>query len=363
MFFIAWPAQTVNAESQSLYKKIVENVRDPIFILDAQRQIMFANNAARLQFGLQLEGQSFVRIIRNPACLEAIDEVLYGAESRSLQITVENQYRTVYDVTIVSLDGGDGGKQVMVGLSDISHIHEAEQMRSDFVANVSHELRSPLTSLNGFIETLQGPAKGDLEASERFLALMAGEAQRMVRLISDLLSLSKVEANQRIRPEGVVNLVPVLQRLLKMLAGLAEKERKTVELEVPDEPVKVLGSEDELTQVFQNLVENAMKYGRPDSTVRLKVELSDNEPGIRGKAVSVTVIDQGEGIAREHIPRLTERFYRVDTHRSRDKGGTGLGLAIVKHIVGRHRGRLRIDSEPGVGSRFRVVLPATDASR
>lgn len=148
-----------------------------------------------------------------------------------------------------------------------------------------------------------------------------------------------------------------------MLAGLAEKERKTVELEVPDEPVKVLGSEDELTQVFQNLVENAMKYGRPDSTVRLKVELSDNEPGIRGKAVSVTVIDQGEGIAREHIPRLTERFYRVDTHRSRDKGGTGLGLAIVKHIVGRHRGRLRIDSEPGVGSRFRVVLPATDASR
>ncbi|MCO5133179.1 MAG: ATP-binding protein [Phyllobacteriaceae bacterium] len=353
----------MNAESQSLYKKIVENVRDPIFILDAQRQIMFANNAARLQFGLQLEGQSFVRIIRNPACLEAIDEVLYGAESRSLQITVENQYRTVYDVTIVSLDGGDGGKQVMVGLSDISHIHEAEQMRSDFVANVSHELRSPLTSLNGFIETLQGPAKGDLEASERFLALMAGEAQRMVRLISDLLSLSKVEANQRIRPEGVVNLVPVLQRLLKMLAGLAEKERKTVELEVPDEPVKVLGSEDELTQVFQNLVENAMKYGRPDSTVRLKVELSDNEPGIRGKAVSVTVIDQGEGIAREHIPRLTERFYRVDTHRSRDKGGTGLGLAIVKHIVGRHRGRLRIDSEPGVGSRFRVVLPATDASR
>ena len=131
----------MNAESQSLYKKIVENVRDPIFILDAQRQIMFANNAARLQFGLQLEGQSFVRIIRNPACLEAIDEVLYGAESRSLQITVENQYRTVYDVTIVSLDGGDGGKQVMVGLSDISHIHEAEQMRSDFVANVSHELR------------------------------------------------------------------------------------------------------------------------------------------------------------------------------------------------------------------------------
>ena len=350
----------MTVEPQSLYRKIVENVRDPIFILDAQRQILFANNAAKLQFGQELEGQSFVRTIRNPACLEAIDEVLYGAESRSLQITIESQYRIVYDVTIVSLEGGNGDKQVMVGLSDISHIHEAEQMRSDFVANVSHELRSPLTSLTGFIETLQGPAKGDLEATERFLALMAGEAQRMVRLISDLLSLSKVEANQRIRPEGVVDIIPVLQRLLKMLAGLAEKERKTVELEVPDEPVRVAGSEDELTQVFQNLVENAIKYGRANSTVRLKVELSEREPGIRGKAVTVAVIDQGEGIAREHIPRLTERFYRVDTHRSRDKGGTGLGLAIVKHIVGRHRGRLRIDSEPGVGSQFRVVLPVTE---
>lgn len=353
----------MTAEPQSLYRKIVENVRDPIFILDAQRQILFANHAAGLQFGAGLEGQSFVRVIRNPACLEAIDEVLFGAESRSLQISVESQYRIVYDVTIVRLDEDkDGGKQVMVGLSDISHIFEAEQMRSDFVANVSHELRSPLTSLNGFIETLQGPAKGDMEATERFLALMAGEAQRMVRLISDLLSLSKVEANQRVRPEGVVNVTLVLQRLLKTLAGLAEKERKTVELEVSDQTARVLGSEDELTQVFQNLIENAIKYGRPDSTIRVKVGWSDNESGIRGKAVTVTVIDQGEGIAREHIPRLTERFYRVDTHRSRDKGGTGLGLAIVKHIVGRHRGRLRIDSDPGIGSQFRVVLPAAGKS-
>ena len=207
-------------------------------------------------------------------------------------------------------------------------------------------------------ETLRGPARDDPAASERFLSLMETEAQRMVRLIQDLLSLSKVEANQRIRPEDEVDVVSVVRRLLRTLAGLAEREGKALKLDATTEVAPVTGSDDELTQVFQNLIENAIKYGRADSTVTVRIDWLDKAMGMSGPAVSVTVIDQGEGIPREHIPRLTERFYRVDTHRSRDKGGTGLGLAIVKHIIGRHRGRLQIESEANIGSRFRVLLPA-----
>ncbi|MCB1386509.1 MAG: PAS domain-containing protein [Nitratireductor sp.] len=337
----------------------MENVRDAIFVIDDERRILFANAAAARQFGGDRTGLSFVRVVRNPAVLEAIEAVLSGAATRKVQFVQEGQYRIFYDVTIAAIaDAAGNPTRAMVGLADISHIHEAEQMRSDFVANVSHELRSPLTSLAGFIETLRGPARDDPAASERFLSLMETEAQRMVRLIQDLLSLSKVEANQRIRPEDEVDVVSVVRRLLRTLAGLAEREGKALKLDATTEVAPVTGSDDELTQVFQNLIENAIKYGRADSTVTVRIDWLDKAMGMSGPAVSVTVIDQGEGIPREHIPRLTERFYRVDTHRSRDKGGTGLGLAIVKHIIGRHRGRLQIESEANIGSRFRVLLPA-----
>ena len=245
----------------------------------------------------------------------------------------------------------------MVSLRDISDLKEAEQIRTDFVANVSHELRSPLTALSGFIETLSNDPQLETDARSRFLDLMDMEAGRMVRLIDDLLSLSRVEAHQRQKPRGKVDLKTLLSRIISSVQPQAEKEKKQLKLVADNTDKTVAGDIDELTQVFQNLIENAIKYGRRNSTITISVLSDQKVPYVNGLASTVVVEDQGEGFSAHHIPRLTERFYRVDSHRSRNKGGTGLGLAIVKHIVTRHRGRLKIESEPGTGSRFSVSLP------
>jgi two-component system phosphate regulon sensor histidine kinase PhoR len=225
-------------------------------------------------------------------------------------------------------------------------------MRRDFVANVSHELRTPLTALMGFIETLKHAAKDDPRAREMFLGIMEHEAGRMNRLVRDLLQLSRVEAEERIRPKDEVELRALLVGVISSLQGLAERAGGRVEL--AGDPFTVPGDADQLVQVFTNLIENALKYGKAGQVVRVSLTPEDT---VRGPAVKVEVADEGEGIDPVHLPRLTERFYRVDSHRSREMGGTGLGLAIVKHIVSRHRGFLRIESEPGEGSRFSVVLP------
>jgi two-component system phosphate regulon sensor histidine kinase PhoR len=236
-------------------------------------------------------------------------------------------------------------------------MEEAFQMRRDFVANVSHELRTPLTALMGFIETLLGAARDDAEARERFLAIMAREAGRMNRLVGDLLSLGRVEAEERVRPTSPVDLTGLVRSVIHSLAPLAEAERTEIETVFPATTIVVPGDSDQLAQVVSNLLENAIKYSRPDTTVKVSLAEDSNHPMLRQDAIVFTVEDQGEGIEATHIPRLTERFYRIDTHRSREMGGTGLGLAIVKHIVNRHRGRLRITSEHGKGSRFSVILP------
>lgn len=230
-------------------------------------------------------------------------------------------------------------------------------MRRDFVANVSHELRSPLTVLSGFIETLQGPARDDASARERFLAIMAQEARRMNRLVSDLLSLSRLEANERIRPRERVVPAEVLRATVAALRPLIEDSGIQLEIDDATAEASVPGDRDQLVQVFHNLVENAIKYGGAGGRVTVTLRTHPRWPGILGEALSVCVADAGEGVDPIHLPRLTERFYRVDSHRSRQMGGTGLGLAIVKHIVNRHRGRLAIDSERGRGSRFTVILP------
>jgi two-component system phosphate regulon sensor histidine kinase PhoR len=245
---------------------------------------------------------------------------------------------------------GDG--LVLCVFRDVTEEEKAGAMRRDFVANVSHELRTPLTALMGFIETLKHAAKDDPKAREMFLGIMEHEAGRMNRLVRDLLQLSRVEAEERVRPRDEVELRSLLDSVISSLSGLAEREGDRVELS--GDPATVPGDHDQLTQVFTNLIENALKYGKAGQVVRVSLTPEDT---VRGPAVRVEVADEGEGIDPVHLPRLTERFYRVDSHRSREMGGTGLGLAIVKHIVSRHRGWLRIESEPGEGSRFQVVLP------
>jgi two-component system phosphate regulon sensor histidine kinase PhoR len=246
----------------------------------------------------------------------------------------------------------DGGRAVVV-LSDRTRERAVERMRADFVANVSHELRTPLTSLIGFIDTLRGPAADDPPAQQRFLGIMAEQAGRMNRLIDDLLSLSRIELIEHQPPSGTVGLNELVARLVAGFEPRLKERSVTLDLRLPSNVPAVIGDADQLTQLLQNLLDNAVKYGREGGTVRLDVAAAPSgRPG-----VTVTVADQGAGIPREHLPRLTERFYRVDTSRSRAAGGTGLGLAIVKHIVNRHRGQLSIESEEGIGTTVSVWLP------
>jgi two-component system phosphate regulon sensor histidine kinase PhoR len=237
-------------------------------------------------------------------------------------------------------------------------MRRAEDMRADFVANASHELRTPLAAVSGFIDTLRGHARNDEEARDRFLEIMNVEASRMRRLIDDLLSLTRIELNEHNPPAGVVDVVAVVQSAVLALAPLAQKDNITVEISPENQHFAVVGDVDELTQVFQNLIHNAIKYGREDSTVRVSFARVESGSRREGGQISVAIEDEGEGIPREAIPRLTERFYRVDVKRSRERGGTGLGLAIVKHILNRHQGRLHIESTLGLGSTFTVFLPA-----
>jgi two-component system, OmpR family, phosphate regulon sensor histidine kinase PhoR len=237
---------------------------------------------------------------------------------------------------------------------DLTPLRRVEEMRADFVANASHELRTPLAALLGFIETLQGSAREDAKARERFLAIMQEQARRMARLIDDLLSLSRIELNAHRRPDTPADLVPIVRQVADGLETLARDRGVSLHIDAGN-ALAVHGDHDELVRVFENLVENALKYGAAGRRVDIKVATGSSADGEPEALVSVR--DYGPGIAPEHLPRLTERFYRVDVGESRAQGGTGLGLALVKHILNRHRGRLTIDSAPGAGATFTVHLP------
>jgi len=245
----------------------------------------------------------------------------------------------------------------------VTSAKRAEEARADFVANASHELRTPLAAVSGFIDTLKGHAKDDERAREKFLDIMSVEAGRMRRLIDDLLSLTRIELNEHVPPSGSVDISDVARDAAAALQGLAQLDDVTISVcEAPDLP-PLIGERDELIQLFQNLLHNAIKYGRVGGHVWVKFAVATSStylPGRRSPAtmIAITIKDDGEGIPREAIPRLTERFYRVDVKRSRERGGTGLGLAIVKHIVNRHQGRLQIESKLGEGSTFTILLPA-----
>jgi len=298
--------------------------------------------------------------MRDPQALQCVERVVNGEKEAKVVIRTSLPVRTTLKIAAVRPEGLEELEiGAVVTVTDVSHIFEAEKMRSDFVANVSHELRSPLTSLSGIIETLKEAAKDDKAARQHFLKIMEREASRMNRLIGDLLSLSKVEVNAHVRPDGLVDLPKLIEQVIATFVSRHETERPDIRFETPGPMAPIPGDEDELTQVFHNLIENAIKYGTAETPVKITLAVLPQAPGIRGGALSVAVSDQGSGIAPRHIPRLTERFYRVDEGRSRDKGGTGLGLAIVKHIVNRHLGRLHIESEVGVGSTFTVYLPTS----
>lgn len=329
-----------------------------VIFIDQNRKITFANAAAKLRFGNDIEDESLVRIVRNPEFLSAIDRINAGEDEAHVELTIGATPSATFDVKLHALgEGLANDAKIAITFEDVSQIRDAQLMRSEFVANVSHELRSPLTALAGFIETLRGPARDDTGARQRFLALMENEAARMKRLIDDLLSLSALQGKERIRPSGEVHVGQLIDHVIATLSPVAEKEQKTINVTYQTENLLVAGDHDELIQVLHNIIENAVKYGALDSMVDVSVDLSSNISAVDGPAVIVSVKDEGQGIQAEDIPRLTERFYRADKSRSRIKGGTGLGLAIVKHILNRHRGRLDIESKLGEGSIFQIILP------
>lgn len=309
--------------------------------------------------GEGLTNRALVTVLRQPALIDAVETVIGGGARQQVRLRVGPAGREgLVQVTVAALEPQDRAEAaVVLAFEDITAVENAEAMRRDFVANVSHELRTPLTALMGFVETLRGAAKDDPVARDRFLAIMEREAGRMNRLVGDLLSLSRVESEERRRPTEAVDLGAVLRGAMQALAPVAEARQVALLREGLTEGLKIPGDPDQLTQVFTNLIENAIKYGGGGGEVRLSVARLDYEAVLRGPALQVTVADKGEGIDPLHLPRLTERFYRIDTHRSREQGGTGLGLAIVKHIISRHRGRLKVESEKGAGSRFIVILP------
>jgi two-component system, OmpR family, phosphate regulon sensor histidine kinase PhoR len=340
--------------SQSLAASLLEALGQPAIFVGRDDRILFANSDAQTVLGGDFQGRHLAIAMRTPSLLAAVSQCLSNGTRAEIRHAVPLGARDqVYRVTVTPVQGA-GLDGVLCLMHDITAAEEASLMRRDFVANVSHELKTPLTALMGFIETLRGPARNDPAAQERFLSIMDREASRMNRLVHDLLQLSRVEAEERIRPSEQVDLVGLVQMTLATLRPAADAARVALQFDPVAEPSAVVGDPDQLTQVFHNLIENAVKYGRPDTVVKVNFRADEfaDVPMVR-----VDVRDHGDGIDPIHLPRLTERFYRVDAHRSRERGGTGLGLAIVKHIVQRHRGRLVIDSTPGKGSMFSVLLP------
>jgi two-component system phosphate regulon sensor histidine kinase PhoR len=339
---------------------IIAAIPEPLIVLDERRRIIRANAQAAAFIHVTPEPRDLAATLRNPTVLAAADAVLSGEATRIVDFTVtapiERQLRARF--SRIAEPAHDDAAAVL-SLHDVTELKRAEQMRADFIANATHELRTPLATLIGFIETLRGPAREDAEARDRFLAIMHGQAARMARLIEDLLSLSRIELNEHVMPKGRVVVGLVLRQIAETLELRAAERGMSILLEVPPDLPDVLGDHDELAQVFQNLFDNAIKYGRTGSEIAVRAGTGWSRArgaGASEDSVGVAVHDEGEGIPREHLSRLTERFYRVDTARSREMGGTGLGLAIVKHILNRHRGSLEIESTPGIGSVFTVFL-------
>lgn len=329
---------------------LVDALPVPVVVIAPDQRILAANGRATALLGAGIVGRHQMIALRQPALQSAISAALERGEAGQARHVEQGESAdSIYRVTVAPAAGG-----AVLCFEDVSEAEKMGQMRREFVANVSHELRTPLTAFIGFIETLKGAARDDAPARARFLTIMEREAARMSRLVSDLLHLSRVEAEERVRPTTRVDVVALLGATLATLRPVAEAAQVRLVTEGTGAPVFLPADADQLTQVFSNLIENAVKYGGSGGVVTVRLS-EDRLP--QGPAIRIDVIDRGEGIEAVHLPRLTERFYRVDSHRSREQGGTGLGLAIVKHIVHRHRGRLRIDSVLGKGSTFGVILP------
>lgn len=334
---------------------------EPTLVVDKRLFIRAGNAAARALLGEFAAETPLSLVLRHPELLDTCAASLANGTAQRIVFSWRDRIERAMEAHVAPV-GQD--RFLLISLRDMTETMRLERMRVDFVANASHELRTPLASMLGFIDTLLGPARDDAKARQDFLSIMRQQGRRMARLIDDLLSLSRVELNQHLRPTHEVALVPLIGHLIETLSPLARERDCQVVLNDSQGPTRmtVIGDRDELLRVFENLIENAIKYGGSGGLVDILIEegprLAD-----AARSIQVTVRDYGPGIAPEHLPRLTERFYRVDVAGSRAQGGTGLGLALVKHILARHRGRLEIESMPGAGASFKAILPMASADQ
>lgn len=344
-------------------QEVFDRLPSAIIVVDERRRVTHANRSAIDLIGANPLNRDLALSLRHPLILDSLDAVLAGSPEKNGEITIPAPVAQSFIFRaerIIDAPLLDGSFATLV-LDNITTAHKAEEMRASFVANVSHELRSPLTAIIGFIETLRGPASDDIDARQRFLNIMHRESQRMARLIDDLLSLSRVEINEHIAPKDAVDVPHTIQNVIESLQPQAVERGVKINLQTEDNTPLAIADADQLHQVFRNLIENAIKYGGDDNMVTVSTKPVDRVPGSSRPGLSVTIQDQGPGIPKSLIPRLTERFYRIDEARSSTAkigmSSTGLGLAIVKHIVNRHRGHMSTQSEIGVGSTFTVFLP------
>ncbi|NIA71968.1 hypothetical protein HBA54_25540 [Pelagibius litoralis] len=349
-------------DTMAMNAAVLAGLPDPLILVGENRRVLRLNPAAEALLGHDLAGRDLALGLRNPSLLAAVEAVLAGGEQEAVEFTIPGKVERSIAARVLSLPiAAPQQARLMIALYDLTGVKQSERMRADFVANVSHELRTPLSSLIGFIETLRGPAREDPEAQARFLKIMEEQSHRMSRLVDDLLSLSRIELQEHTPPDGDCDIEQILRSVASTLELEAARYGMRIQISCEALPA-VAGVHDELTQVFQNLLDNALKYGEENTVIRVSARpLAKEGAGERrlGRAgVKVSVFNEGEGIEREHIPRLTERFYRIDSRRSRRLGGTGLGLAIVKHIINRHRGVLEVESRPDEGATFSVYLPS-----
>jgi two-component system, OmpR family, phosphate regulon sensor histidine kinase PhoR len=339
-------------------QSLINALSDAALILD-ERSILLATNAsAQDAFGRLFVGEHIGKSVRHPELYSAIMSSLTNSQTAHFELALKTPSDRHLDGVASRLFGfgsGPNAPAVVVVLQDISEREALARTRIEFVANASHELRTPLAAVSGFIETLRGPARDDPAARDRFLGIMFEQAQRMTRLIDDLLVLSRVEMRAHLAPVAVVDLNHVAAEVARIVAPLVKMEGAVLRLELTDDGVRFPGDHDELIQAAQNLLQNALKYGRAGGNVVVRTVRERDRRG--GLVALLSVVDDGPGISAEHLPRLTERFYRVNSAANREKSGTGLGLAIVKHIAARHRGHLQVNSMLGQGSTFSLVFP------
>jgi two-component system phosphate regulon sensor histidine kinase PhoR len=349
----------LSAFDDTLWRAVVDAVPEGAIMLGQSGQVLHANRLAADLFGPGRRGGHITTLVRDPELLAAVEQALATRQPVVVELhaRVPVERRLLMMLAPLNHAGSATGPVLLIAIRDLTEQDRLARMRADFVANASHELRTPLASLRGFVETLQGAAKDDPQARDRFLAVMSEQAQRMTRLIDDLLSLSRVEMREHLTPAGQVELNETAAHVIQTLQPIASAAGASIALSELPTPAIIRGDRDEIVQLLQNLIQNALKYGKPGG--RVDVEIA-HEPQTGGRAARfvLSVSDDGAGIAPEHLPRLTERFYRVNVAASREKGGTGLGLAIVKHILNRHRGELIIRSKLGQGSTFAALLPA-----